>query len=136
MKTLKLFGLVSALSLSTVWSVSHSATLSIDLDPDTPGIQSSRTLTLGNEYGFDVVFIGDGTTQFDTFAMDVLYRSDHTQFMSLDNPVAGSVVADVPIMALDIHSATSVSNGDTLATGNSQLPLGYDGNLGVVGISS
>jgi hypothetical protein len=49
-------------------SNSLAATLSIDLDPDTTGIQTSYDLALGSELDFEVVFTGDGVTQFDTFA--------------------------------------------------------------------
>jgi hypothetical protein len=76
-------------------------------------------------------------TQFDTFALDVLYNSPGQYSpVSLHSPVAGMVTDSAPIMALDIYGATVVNSGDDLTRGNLPVPQDYDDSLGSVGITS
>jgi hypothetical protein len=137
MKDYKFYSAILAFSLSILGGESLAATISIDLDSGTPGVQSSRTLVLGDEYEFGVVFTGDGETQFDTFALDVLYSSSNgASSIGLHSPVAGMVADNAPIMALDVYGATVVNSGDDLTRGNLPVPQGYDDSLGSVGITS
>jgi hypothetical protein len=137
MKEYQFYSAIFALSLSILGSDASAASLSIDLDSTTQGIQTNRTLTPGNEYEFSVVFTGDGVTQFDTFAMDVVYSSaNQTSSINLHNPVAGMVADSAPLFALDIYNASIVNSGGSLSQGNIPVPLGYDGSLGSVGLSS
>jgi hypothetical protein len=112
---------------------SKAATLHLDLDLDTPGIQSTRTLNPGSVYSFAVIFSGDGTTQFDTFALDVVHTSPQ---VTLHSPLAGSIVESAPLMALDIYGANAVNSAEALTQGSMPIPLGFEGGLGGVGISS
>jgi hypothetical protein len=113
------------------------ATISLDLDVVTPGIQNSLTLNPGSELEYEVVFIGDGVTQFDTLALNVAYNSAGQVLASTSQqPIAGSVADAAPLMALDIFSANPVSSGDTLALGNLPTPAGFSESLGGVGLSS
>jgi hypothetical protein len=114
-------------------SNSLAATLSIDLDPDTTGIQTSYDLALGSELDFEVVFTGDGVTQFDTFALDVIYNNPA---FSLHNPVVGSLADGAPMLAMDIYAGRPVNVGDLLTPGNMPTALGFDGGFGGVGYSS
>ncbi|MEJ2612745.1 MAG: hypothetical protein P8179_22470, partial [Candidatus Thiodiazotropha sp.] len=113
--------------------VSNAATLSLDLDIHAPGIQSSRNLSLGDSYEIGIVFTGDGSSQFDTFAFDLVHDSDA---ISLRNPVAGSIVDTAPMMALDLYGADPLSSGDQLTQGRIPIPLGFENGLGGVGVSS
>jgi hypothetical protein len=124
---------VSALSCE----ISSAATLSLDLDPNTLGIQAFQTLNPGGTYEFDVVYTGDGITQFDTFAMDVIYNSiDMMGSVDVSRPVAGTVASSAPLMALDLYSGDMVNSADSLTQGSMPLPLGYEAGLGGVGIAS
>jgi hypothetical protein len=137
MKGYKLYNSILALILCILSGESIAATLSIDLDGNSLGVQNNQALMAGNEYEFEVVFTGDGTTQFDTFALDVVYSSlNQASTFNLHSPIAGSVADGAPIMALDIYGATTVNRGDNLTQGNIPVPLGYNGSLGSVGISS
>jgi hypothetical protein len=118
-------------------NISSAATISLDLDSNTPGIQSTRTLNPGGTYEFEVVYTGDGTTQFDTFSLDVVNTYfNNTPFIDLHSPVAGSVVDGTQTMIMDIHGANPVGNGDALTQGNMPIPSGYDDGLGGVGLAS
>ncbi|MGD8910931.1 MAG: VCBS repeat-containing protein, partial [Chromatiales bacterium] len=138
MKDRTCFSAIFAITLFVLVNDSASAAIiSFDLDSTTPGIQTSRTLTLGSEVQFEVVFTGDGTTLFDTFALDVVYNhSGLIPSIHAHSPTAGSLVDSAPLMALDLYSATSVSAGDALTQGNMPMPLGFDDGLGGVGASS
>jgi hypothetical protein len=138
MKDRTCFSAIFAITLFVLVNDSASAAIiSFDLDSTTPGIQTSRTLTLGSEVQFEVVFTGDGTTLFDTFALDVVYNhSGLIPSIHAHSPTAGSLVDSAPLMALDLYSATSVSAGDALTQGNMPIPLGFDDGLGGVGASS
>jgi hypothetical protein len=114
-------------------TLSNAATLSLDLDIHTPGIQNSLTLNQGSDYQVGVVFTGDGTTQFDTFALDLVHGS---AIVDVHNPTAGAIADSAPLMAFDIYGATQVNSGDTLTQGSMPAPLGYDDGLGGIGVSS
>jgi hypothetical protein len=113
--------------------ISSAATLSLDLDIHAPGIQSNRSLNPGDSFEIGVIFTGDGSSQFDTFAFDLIHDSDA---ISLRNPVAGSIVDSAPMMALDLYGADPLSSGDQLTQGSMPIPLGFENGLGGVGVSS
>jgi hypothetical protein len=139
MKNPMRIGVILALALLVMSiEISHSATIMLDLDLSTPGIQTSRDVEQGSVIDFEVVFTGDGTTQFDTFALDIVstnpaYASSLTPF---HDPVAGAIADTAPRIALDIYSSDQVSGGSALAQGSMPTPLGYHEGLGGVGISS
>jgi hypothetical protein len=134
MKDYRFFGAIFSIALFFLGSeISKAATLSLDLDRDTPGIQTTRTLNPGSALDFEVVFSGDGITHFDTFALDVVYDSPR---ITLHSPVAGPIADGAPRMALDIYGANPVSSGDALTQGGIAIPLGFEGGLGGVGVSS
>jgi hypothetical protein len=134
MKDLKcITAILSIVLCFLIGGTSKAATLSLDLDRNTPGIQSTRTLSPGSALAFEVVFSGDGTTQFDTFALDVLHTSPQ---VSLHSPFAGPIADGAPLMALDLYGANAVSSGDALTLGTMPIPLGFEGGLGGVGVSS
>jgi hypothetical protein len=117
----------------TVNSFSNAATLAIDLDIHTPGIQNSATLILGNDHRFEVVFTGDGTTLFDTFALDLVHD---TPGVAVHSPLAGAIVESAPLMAFDIYGANQLSANAPLTPGSTPTPQGFVGGLGGVGMSS
>jgi hypothetical protein len=125
--------LLSLALLLCASTVSNAATLAIDLDIHTSGIQSSATLVPGNDYQFKVVFSGDGSTVFDTFALDVVHD---TSGVAVHSPLAGAAVDRAPLMAFDIHGTTQVSANDSLTPGTMPHPLGFEGALGGIGVSS
>jgi hypothetical protein len=111
----------------------NAATLSLDLDIQTPGIQRSRTLNVGDEYMFGVVYTGDGNSQFDTFGFDVVCSSSA---VGMDNPVAGPGMDSAPMIAFDIYGSNEVNSGDLLTQGSMPTPLGFAHGLGGVGVAS
>jgi hypothetical protein len=134
MKDQKYSNAIFAITLFFLSGMSaHAATISIDLDMDSAGIQTSRTLSPGDTFDFGVVYTGDGATQFDTFAFDVVHETD---YVDLHGPVAGAIVDSAPMLALDIYGATPVSSGDPLTQGSTPLLLGFEEGLGGVGVSS
>jgi hypothetical protein len=124
--------------LLTTINTAYSATLSIDLDTAAPGIQDTTTILPGSVRSASIVFTGDNTYQFDTFAFNVLINQPHfyNPVVSINNPTAGEMANRAPLMALDIFNASQIAPGQLLAEGNMPLPLGYDSGLGGVGISS
>jgi phage protein D len=75
----KFTGALAALTLFFLGAeTSSAAMISLDLDSNKPGIQSSRTLSPGTEIQFDIVYTGDTTTQFDTFVLDTVYHSSNS----------------------------------------------------------
>jgi hypothetical protein len=86
-------------------------TLAIDLDTATPGIQSLRTVSLGETFAVDVVLVGDGVTGFDEVILDVGYND------------AGPVLAPGPgsVVALAL-SATAIAWDVTVPVVGPPLP--------------
>ena len=116
-------------------------TISIDLDPGTAGIQSTRSVTSGSSFMIDVVFTGDGATLFDTFAFDAVFN-DLGAILGLTggtgSPTAGGIAATAPILALDAFSAAAVVSGSALTPSGVPfpVPVGFTGQSDGVGILS
>jgi hypothetical protein len=132
MKDSKFFGVTLSIALFFLGGEASkaAATLYLNLDHDAPGIQTTPTLSPGIAFNFEAVFSGDGATQFDTFALDVVYDAPQ---VTLHSPFAGPVVDGAPLMALD-HAANTVHSGDALTQDNMPIPLSFEG--GLVGVSS
>lgn len=110
-------------------------TLSIDLDTLTPGVQSSRTVLLGDSVEAGVVLTGDGTTGFDTLIFDLLFNSGPTiiDVAPGGGPTAGALAA-TSAFVLDVFGVAPVPllPGSALAPAT---PGAIDG-LGGVGMTS
>jgi hypothetical protein len=88
--------------------------ITIDLDPGMAGIQTTRTVTAGSLFSISVVFVGDGTTVFDGFSVDLNFN-DVGPILSSGPLLAGSIVGTVPAgNALDVASFAALSVGDPL----------------------
>jgi len=121
---LGLRGLALSLALlfpgASAWAT---PTVSIDLDPMTAGIQSTRTVDPGNTFTIDVVYTGDGGTAFDTFAFAADFN-DMGPVLGLVAPMAmfapgdlaaGSIAATCPIPpCVDTHTFLGVAPGGFL----------------------
>jgi hypothetical protein len=137
MKRQIISGAILSVALFMVSSSASAATISFDLDVIAPGIQNTRIINPGSEFEFEVVFTGDGVTQFDTFALNVAYNNSGQVLASTSQqPIAGTIADTAPLMALDIFSGSSVSGGDTLTLGNLPTPEGFSEGLGGAGLSS
>jgi len=112
-------------------------TISIDLDPGTAGIQNTLTVAQGASFTFDVVFIGDGTTLFDAFAMDVGFN-DQGAILGLTggtgSPTAGSIADNCIGTCVDLFGGVPIFAGSTLTTGPFAPPAPFTAQLGTVGI--
>jgi len=75
--------------------------VSVDLDPGTVGIQSTRSVVAGTSFTVDVVLNGDGSTVFDTFGFDVFFNDMGAGVLGLSGgtgtPTPGSIGATAPI---------------------------------------
>ena len=111
--------------------------ISVDLDTSTQGIQSTRTLNLGDPFAVDILYTGDGQALFDTFTLDVVFNDAGTVLsLTSENPTAGPIADTAPNRALDVFGASPVTSGAALTIDSFQVPLGFDEGLGGVGISS
>ncbi len=134
--------MAGSLLLGGVPTASAIPVISIDLDPVTPGIQSTLSVPAGASFMIDVVFTGDGVTMFDTFAFDTVFN-DLGAVLGLTggtgSPTAGSIAATAPIAALDVFSGGGVVPGSALTPSGVPFPIpapftaGSDG-LGMLSI--
>ena len=108
---------------------------SVDLDPNTTVIESTRTVTEGDVFTVDFTVTGDGTTLFDLFVFDILYNDAGAVLGSgPTGPRAGSIasIAHAPNGARDRFSGNPVGPGSLLSFGPSfPLPPGFANQTGV-----
>lgn len=113
--------------------------ISIDLDPGTLGIQSTRSVTLGSSFTIDVVFTGDGIAAIDTFLFDTVFN-DLGAILGLTggtgSPTAGSIAGTCPVLCVDALTFGAVVPGSALTTFPALLPPPFTVGSGLVGIAS
>lgn len=134
-----LCGMAGALMLfGGATTASAVPTVSIDLDPGTPGIQNALTANQGASFTFDVVLTGDGVTTFDAFLMDVGFN-DLGTILGLTggtgSPTAGSIADTCFVGCVDIFGGVIIVAGSPLTTGPFAPPGPFTAQLGTVGIS-
>ena len=103
----------SVLLVPLLWSQPSSGlTLAIDLDPTTPGIQSTLTVGLGATFGADLVLVGDGVATLDELLVDVGYND------------AGLVLASGPgsVVALALSATVPMAWDSTVPSVGPPLP--------------
>jgi hypothetical protein len=115
----------------------------IDLDPATPGIQNSLTVSQGSSFSVDVMLDPtNGFPTFDTFATDMMFN-DQGPVLGLEagtfagNPVAGGIaIFCVLAICEDINTGgTVLIPGTPLTTGPlSSLQAPFANQLGSVGL--
>lgn len=132
--------LLPALLAASLQTASALPFLAIDLDVNTPGIQPSRTVTLGSpSFSIAAVYVGDGTATFDTF-LGSLNFNDNGAVLGLQGgtgtPTAGALADLAPVMTLDVLAGTLVVSTDPLTTGASSRALGFSADSGLLGLNS
>ncbi len=118
--------------------------ISVDLDPLTAGIQNTLTVTSGSTFTVDVVYTGNNTSAFDTFAFSVDFN-DLGAVLGLTggtgSPTAGSIASPVlncPILCLDVFSGAPVGPGSPLTPSGVPFPItpGFTASSDGVGMLS
>ena len=70
---------IGVLSMLSGVSAVSALTLSVDMDPGTPGIQTTKNIvTPGTAFTVDLVVTGDGATLFDYIGLDLAFNHDLT----------------------------------------------------------
>ncbi|MCH7916254.1 MAG: PEP-CTERM sorting domain-containing protein [Deltaproteobacteria bacterium] len=97
------------------------------MDPGTAGIQTILTVDPGDVFTIDVVYTGDGTAVFDTFAFDVVFN-DLGAVLGLaggtGSPTAGSIAGTVPSpLIADLFGAAFVVPGLPLTPSGLPFPI-------------
>ncbi len=116
--------------------------LAIDLDPLTPGVQTTLAVTSGSSFKLDIVFSGDGAvlTEFDTAILAVYFNDSGSAVLGQTGGVAAGLLADrAPIAAADSfgNPSVSIASGDPLTSLNIAGPLNnFIDNSGLTGLQS
>jgi len=138
MKKKYIGGLVAALMLLLGVGNARAIPLAVDMDPGTPGIQTSLSVTQGDSFAVDVVLVGDGSTTFDTSLFSLDYN-DAGAILSLSGaPTAGDLAGMAPAFAGDFFGLVVVSPGSPLVVNTSLFPPsgGFASSSGGMGLSS
>lgn len=118
--------IVAAFLLLRATTASAVPVVSIDLDPGTAGIQTTRTVDPGEVFSIDVVYTGDGVAVFDFFAFDVVFNDLGAGVLGLSGgtglPTAGTIAGTAPFLALDVFSAGIVVPGSALTPSGVPFP--------------
>ncbi len=131
-------GLLSVtLSGTSAWAM---PIISVDMDPGTPGIQSSLTVAPTTAFTVDIVYTGDGVSTFDATIMDIGFNDAGPVLtpgpgLSPGAPTAGAMAGTVPAgFAFDAALFAPVAPGSPLTPlGTPPLP-GFAGGIGSVGL--
>jgi len=105
--------------------------LSIDLDPATPGTQSSRSVAVGESFEVDVLLTGDGSTLFDTLGIDMPFN-DTGIVLGFSAPALAGAMADNALLAFDVLAFSSITSGASLATAAEPPSAGFASGIGGV----
>ena len=130
-------GLTVALLLSNAPAALALPLISVDLDPATPGIQSTLTVDAGTSFTLDIVLTGDGSGV-DTAVFDTIFN-DIGAVLGLSGgsgaPTTGSA-ATLGFGAFDHYGGVQVGPGAPLATGpDFTLPPGFAAQSGAHGLN-
>lgn len=120
------------------------AVISVDMDPLTPGIQSSTTVLLGDIFTVDVVISDNGLplspTVFDTILFDLAYNDAGAVLGAGPNGYLGGALAGVnPGLTIDLFGLPFPQFAATGAPLTSQFavpPIGFASGGGAVGLLS
>lgn len=123
-----LLGLALAAASTPAWAI---PTLSIDLDTATPGVQSTRSVLLGDTVEAGVVLTGDGSTGFDTTIFDLSFDAAVIG-VAPGGPEAGALAGTAPVGALDVFGGGFVLPGGSLTPQSAAAT----GSIGGIGLSS
>lgn len=108
--------------------------LSIDLDTNTAGIQSTRTVDLGAVFDISVVYTDDLVTQFDTVIFDINFNSAGSVLSQNGNPVAGNLASTAPLIAADFDGP--ILEGESVAVHSFPPAPGFATNTGAMALTS
>jgi hypothetical protein len=125
----------SLLLIARAPSASATLLVSVDMDPITPGIQSSLSVMTGNPFAIDVVVTGDGQTVFDTAIFQVNFNNAGPVTSQTGPITAGSLAALTPFV-IDVFGGIPVVPGDPLTTNPSPPDPGYASASGLAGLLS
>ncbi|WP_339908801.1 hypothetical protein [Symmachiella dynata] len=119
------------------------AVLSVDMDPLTPGIQSSTTVLLGDIFTVDVVISDNGLplspTIFDTILFDLAYNDAGAVLGTGPNGYLGGALAGVNPGTIDLFGLPFPQFAATGAPLTAQFavpPIGFASGAGAVGLFS
>jgi len=141
MRFVSVVGLGLSCFLLSVTALPAIPIISIDLDPTTPGIQSTLTVWPGAPFTIDVVYTGDGAATFDTVIVDVAFN-DAGPILALGAgpspgaPTAGGLAGIAPLVAVDVFGGTPVAPGGALTPDLIPIAPGFSGGMGGVGLLS
>lgn len=121
-------------------AVSAAPIISIDLDPAVGGIQSARTVTIGDTFTVDLVLTADTTPlDFDSILLDLFFNDAGAVLSRMPGatPIAGSLADNAPNV-FDTIDFMPVDGGDPLSTNaalGTLLP-GFASRLGTLGMNA
>ena len=99
-------------------------TISVDLDPGTPGVQSSLSVAQGTTFTVDVV-VTDAPGSFDAAISRILFNtSGPVLTLASANPIAGALVGFgvAAFTVRDFYGGSYLAPGDPLTFGPSETP--------------
>ena len=134
----KIAGIVIGVGLLLSMRVMALPIIAIDLDPGTAGIQSSLTVSQGQNFQVDVILSPDIPLVFDAVLFDLAFNNAGAVLALTAGPTAGGL-ADAGNLGASSDALTfaAVNSGSALATGVSgALPGGYAASIGETGYLS
>ncbi|MBL4667233.1 MAG: hypothetical protein JKY04_07640 [Sneathiella sp.] len=100
--------------------------ISVDLDPTTPGIQTTLNVLAGSSFTLDLVLTGDGSSLFDAFAFAADFNSSGAVLGLTGGTgmaTAGTIAGTAPVTALDIFTAGPAAPGVLLTPSGVPFPV-------------
>jgi hypothetical protein len=129
-------GLTVALFLSNAPAALALPIISVDLDPATPGIQSTLSVDVGTSFTIDLVVTGDGVP-FDLAIFETVFNSAGAVLGlagGTGSPTAGGLAA-LGFGAGDAYAPNLLAPGAPMATGPIFAPAaGFSGQSGGIGM--
>lgn len=125
---------MALLLLVSIPSASAALLVSIDMDPTTPGIQSTLTVVEGTNFDVDVVLTSDGSP-FDTAILQIDFNDAGSTLGLVGGPTAGSIVATSPLV-IDAFTGLPVLSGAPLSTLPAPPSVGFTETTGATGVVS
>ena len=140
MKKIWLGSLLAALGLLLGSTLAAAApVIAVDMDPITPGIDSTLTVLPGDVFTVDVVIFDDGTgptTTFDTVILEVFFNDAGTVLGLGPTGPLGGTLASNSLFTLDVFGGGFSATGASLGVGPSGAPfLSFADGSGAIGLA-